>query len=282
MLAAALPLAAAALQCPESLGPLCEGGSGMSKCIEEHCKAEMAACLKDKGCIASGLLTCSLFHKNASIAGVPCCFVQDPPDPQMSDLFNCILEKGRCMSPGPAPKYPACQDSTVKGDPAFSMASLQGTWHKVHSWRKGEEVECLPCQNATFSAPSSSEHVSFASWFSAPDCSGKKYMPTGPVVADMSPDAARGAGKLFNTGIMYSLTYWEPYTVVHDGSREKDPFVLFYVCGGTIQGNYTTAFAVASTPTVSAATSKRIQSIVEDKLGQDWADWCTVDNSCMS
>jgi hypothetical protein len=86
---------------------------------------------------------------------------------------------------------------------------------------------------------------------------------------------------MFNTGVMFGLTFWENYTVVSDKSQEDvDPYLLFYVCGGTMNGNYTTAFALAKTPYLGdvgrASLAKDVAS-----MGMKWTpDFCTVDNSC--
>ena len=86
---------------------------------------------------------------------------------------------------------------------------------------------------------------------------------------------------MYNTGQMFGLTFWENYTVVRDASREGvDPYVLFYVCGGTLDGNYTTTFALARTPTLGAAGRARLAADVR-ALGMNWTrDFCTVNNTC--
>ena len=83
--------------------------------------------------------------------------------------------------------------------------------------------------------------------------------------------------KLFNTGEMFGLTFWEPYTVVKTALDEEEPYLFFYVCGGTLQGNYTTAFALATKPVLKDPTSLRRQV---EKIGLKWTDFCTVDNKC--
>jgi hypothetical protein len=39
-----------------------------------------------------------------------------------------MLEKNRCIPLAPGPKYPSCQDATIKGDAAFSLGDLDGKW----------------------------------------------------------------------------------------------------------------------------------------------------------
>ena len=68
--------------------------------------------------------------------------------------------------------------------------------------------------------------------------------------------------------------------MVYDGTAEHVPFVVYYVCGGTVLGNYTTAFALARAPVLSTSSEARLRSVVEGQLGMHWSDWCSVDNSC--
>jgi len=44
-----------------------------------------------------------------------------------------------------------------------------------------------------------------------------------------------------------------------------------------LQGPYTTAFALATTPVLQNTTSLRQQVA---KMGMKWKDFCTVDNAC--
>jgi len=80
---------------------------------------------------------------------------------------------------------------------------------------------------------------------------------------------------------MFGLTYWEPYTVVKDGSLDDEPFVFFYVCGGTLQGNYTTAFALAKTPWLTPSLHTRLSGIATS-IGLHDSDFCTVNNTCFT
>jgi len=121
--------------------------------------------------------------------------------------------------------------------------------------------------------------VSFNSTWHQPDAEGKLHVVN--VVAAMSPDPSRGVGKYFNTGEMFGLTYWEPYTIVKDATNEREPFVFFYVCGGTLQGNYTTAFALARTPTPSASLHARLATVAAS-IGLHQADFCQNDNTCFA
>lgn len=273
--------AAAAPACPYKgvLADLC----GVA-CATEHCLPEIDACAASgSGCESNGYLPCALEHRKKNASNYfPCCLVEHQPPPAAQAVTNCLFEKAGCFAMGTTPPYPACRDAGVPGDPGFtSMADLAGDWYKVHAWEGGEPIECKPCQRAEISAPDASDAVAFTSNWTAPDCEGVQR-PMG-AVARMAADPARGGGaKLWNTGEMFGLTYWEPYTLVHDGSKEAEPFLLFYVCGGTVQGNYTTAFALAAAPSTTPAAQTRIAGIVESKLQMQWSNWCTVDNSCFA
>ena len=78
---------------------------------------------------------------------------------------------------------------------------------------------------------------------------------------------------------MFGLTYWEPYTLVKDGSHEKEPFMFFYVCGGTLQGNYTTAFALSKQPHLTPTLHSRLAEVATS-IGIEDSQFCTVDNTC--
>jgi len=75
--------------------------------------------------------------------------------------------------------------------------------------------------------------------------------------------------------------FHENYTVLHDGTQESEPFVLFYVCGATIQGAYPAGLAFAKNPVASPALKKRISDVLVQNGFRD-EDWCDVDNSCAS
>ena len=193
------------------------------------------------------------------------------------DRCDPSLQKHRCIQlPKNGPKYPACIDAKIAGDPASALSHLEGDWYKVQGWKLGEPIECMPCQKARFAAAGSSA-VSFNSTWHQPDDTGKLHLVD--VVAHMQPDQARGPGKFYNTGEMFGLTYWEPYTIVKDASNESEPFVFFYVCGGTLQGNYTTAFALAKMPVPTTTLHARLASVAAS-VGLREADFCHVDNGC--
>ena len=132
-----------------------------------------------------------------------------------------------------------------------------GRRYKVKSWQKGEPIECQSCQNVTLSLNQSDSTVAFRSTWLAQHCahplhpyrritvshaiiaaSGRPSVSEATACAGngsalkmnalayMSPDPSRGVGKLFNSGVMLGLTFWEPYTVVYDGLAENEPFVV--------------------------------------------------------
>jgi hypothetical protein len=52
------------------------------------------------------------------------------------------------------------------------------------------------------------------------------------------------------------------------------------VCGGTMNGNYTTAFALAKTPYLGDVGRASLARDVAS-LGMNWTrDFCTVNNTC--
>ena len=286
LLLLALVCHASALSCPTWLAPVCE-----SSCVALHCVAPLEKCIADGtcrarleavgGCMKTGNVSTDPLFPNDCLA---------PDNALMDDFFYCAMEEHRCLNASTTapPTYPACRDATVAADPSFALSHLAGggDWYKVHSWRLGEPVECMACQTARFTAADAG--LTFASNWTMPDPAGRLWpmaatASLGPRGNDgsssSSSSSSSSAGKLFNWGRMFGLTFWEPYTVVVDGTAEAEPFVFFYVCGGTLQGNYTTAFALARTPTASPALRVKIRGAAE-KAGLSWSDFCTVDNSC--
>ena len=88
-----------------------------------------------------------------------------------------------------------------------------------------------------------------------------------------------GAGALENSGSMFGLNYVEPYLVVKDASKEKEPYLFFYVCGGTLQGNYTTAFVLARSPSLSSSVETEVANVARS-MGMKWSDFCINNNTC--
>ena len=78
---------------------------------------------------------------------------------------------------------------------------------------------------------------------------------------------------------MFGLNYAEPYLVIKDASASSEPFLFFYVCGSTMQGNYTTAFVLGKTPTLGVEADKAA-SLVAEKFGLKWSDFCVNNNTC--
>lgn len=240
----------------------------------------MSQCFKNKSCRDSlvGTLTCMGTHPQTNFTAQTACMV--PDEPLRDQAFNCMIEQHHCIVlPKNNPHYPQCRDSAIKGDPQVNLQTIgRGEWYKVHSWKLGEPIECMQCQKAVFHAQGTTGLVFNSTWH---ERNFKGELSPMNVVATMTTDPTRGPGKLFNTGEMFGLTYWEPYTIVKDGSREKEPFVLFYVCGGTLQGNYTTAFAVGRSPTLTPTLHTRLAGIIEG-IGMKDSDFCQVDNSCFA
>lgn len=263
-------------ECPHWLGALCD-----PVCIMQHCGTVMKNCMSNQDCRSSltHFMECASFHNRSNFTQQTSCMI--PDNAQRDGVFNCMIEEHRCIKlpNGSSPVYPTCRDAEIKGDPEASLQQISsggGEWYKVHSWRLGEPVECMDCQRLRFSLDGSDALRFNSTWWEA-DIKGKLWLVD--VVATMSLDASRGPAKLFNTGEMFGLTYWEPYTIVKDGSLETEPFVFFYVCGGTLQGNYTTAFAIAKTPHLTPSLHTRLAGIAES-IGLNDNDFCTVNNTC--
>ena len=273
--------ATASFECPKWLGPICTSG-----CIAAHCAGPLSECIVDTECRArlQGMGKCMQGSNQTTDALYPYdCLV--PNNDKVNAFLNCAMEKHPCVnaSSTPTPVYPVCRDHEIAGDAAFRVGDLAGQWHKVHSWRLGEPIECQPCQNVTLELEPeyTPEQVQFFSHWVMPDYTGHLFN-----MSAVSTMAARGGGqpdsKLYNQGLMSGLSFHEPYTVVASQTKEQgEPFVFFYVCGGTLQGNYTTAFVLARKPAVGAATQAQLAAVAK-RIGLSWSDFCTVDNSCFS
>lgn len=75
------------------------------------------------------------------------------------------------------------------------------------------------------------------------------------------------------------MTFWENYTVVHDGSQESEPFVTFYAWGKTESGEYPAGLTIAKTPMASPSLKKRMDEVLEQN-GFHGKEWCDVNNTC--
>ena len=56
--------------------------------------------------------------------------------------------------------------------------------------------------------------------------------------------------------------------------------MFLYVCGGTIQGNYTTAFVLARQPHITLPETKAAMSTIAASIGMHMPDFCTNNNTC--
>ena len=279
-------LSMAKMACPKWLSGVCD-----AVCTATSCGSELVSCMTDGTCRNSLMsVTGCMATGNASSRYFPDdCLT--PDNAKRDDFLFCAIEKHHCMTPGNSPVYPTCRDdeapSPLQGDASFKWSHLPGKWYKVHSWLLGEPVECMPCQRVQLIREGDNSSVvpgtvTFDSYWNSPDVHGKWWNMS--ATAQLGPrtwNASAPPAKMFNTGVMFGLTFWENYTIVSDKSQEKvDPYLLFYVCGGTMNGNYTTAFALAKTPYLGdvgrASLAKDVTS-----LGMNWTrDFCTVDNSC--
>ena len=281
------------------LAPICE-----SACIVEHCLGPMAACVGDGACRQRlmAILSCMGGARNQTTDPL---FPDDcmVPDNKKVDAFlYCSMQEHRCAPAFiNAPVYPACQDATLVGangtvglgDATFTgLPQLAGPrpWYKIHGWTLGEPIECQPCQSVQFDlqgggggggggAGNSNSSAAFLSNWTMPNTKGQIFNMT--AAATIAP---RGGGlphsKLVNEGRMFGLDFHEPYTVLDHEPEGDDAFVFFYVCGQTLQGNYTTALVLGRRPEgVGAATRARLATVAA-RNGLAWPDFCDVDNTC--
>ena len=82
------------------------------------------------------------------------------------------------------------------------------------------------------------------------------------VVSHMSLRKDGGVGALYNSGTMFGMNYMEPYMVVKDARADKS---RLYSCtyGCTMQGNYTTAFVLAQSPTLGKVAETKVAQVAE-------------------
>lgn len=272
-------LVTAVPSCPKWLQPVCT-----SSCVIKNCLPPLFKCLEDSTC-----------RGNLEKMG-PCMATLKPTDPRYpyacmvpdnklrNDFLHCVIQEHKCAPILPGPKYPSCRMADVvpkgdiHGDKYFKISDLKGKWHKVRAWKLGEPFECLGCQSAEFTQTTAGE-VAFQSNWTEDDI---KNTPTPmSVVSHMKARPSGGPGALENSGSMFGLNYVEPYLVVKDASVSSEPFLFFYVCGSTMQGNYTTAFVLGKTPTLSAEAEKAA-SLVAESIGLKWSDFCVNNNTCFN
>jgi FtsP/CotA-like multicopper oxidase with cupredoxin domain len=264
--------------CPSWFGqPLCSGA-----CIVAHCASQITKCISNITC-RTRLVDMNKCMKNPSksIYWPSDCLI--PDNKMLDDFFHCAMEEHPCLNASAVqpPAYPLCKDNSISGDNSFSVAELWNkTWYKVHSWKLGEPVECMPCQSAIFSQSTKYPTVSdFHSTWKNPDENGTLWPMHADALLGPRNSEKWASGKLYNYGEMFGLTFEENYTVVTNGLREKEPYLFFYVCGQTLQGNYTTAFVLATKPTMINSSSLR-QNV--ERIGLKWKDFCVVNNTCFS
>lgn len=262
------------------------------------CKPQYLACFGDKktGCGMSfaGSMAClawggAVRHKSAD--ELLACFI--PDNRLRDDVLYCMLEENKCIPTGKDNStYPACRDAELVGDPKFRPEHLYGDWWKIKGYKLGEPVECRPCQKASFNKYTSgavgypikdpadlTDYVLFSSLWNEKDSRGKTWPMNQSSIWGPRPQRAGFPNKQMCTGMMYGLTYYENYTVVHDGTQEAEPFVLFYVCGETMQGTYPAGLAFGKDLTASTALKARIADVLVQNGFRD-EDWCDVDNTC--
>mmetsp|Transcript_97673 Transcript_97673/g.173996 ORF Transcript_97673/g.173996 Transcript_97673/m.173996 type:complete len:534 (-) Transcript_97673:28-1629(-) len=285
-----------AFQCPGFLKPICDIADS-TKCVAS-CVPLLKDCIKDKECVESmktmGMCMAKMKQKNASADETQACLV--PDNKLRSNFVYCLMDDPGCVKvPIPPSTYPMCQDADLPGDSKFSLENVLGDWYKVMGWKKGELVECLPCQEVKFwkylpsqplpwpspLPPNGTEDtytVISSSWHEQ-DANGK-YWPMNQTSL-WGPRAGRAGfpGKQFSAGTMFGVGYQENYTVIHDGSQSVEPFMILYACGRTKQGDYVSGLILAKTPMVSTSLQHVISKYLEAN-GFDTHDWCDVDNSC--
>jgi len=283
--------------CPSFLKPLCsivKSGECLASCMPR-----LKSCILDADCRDNmknfGLCMVAMKKKNATADEVQSCLV--PDNEFRSEFIYCIMdggEKGACVDvPVPPSTYPACADTKLVGDPKFDIKGVVGDWYKVVGWSKGELVECLPCQTVKFweynattplpwpapLPPAPEDYKVIESTWHEQDSKGK-YWPM-KQTSLWGPRKGRQGfpAKEFSTGTMFGIGYKEDYTVVHDGSKEAEPFVFLYACGATKQGEYVSGLVLAKDPTPSATLRAKIDKVAKD-AGFVPSEWCNVDNSC--
>jgi len=286
----------AGFPCPGFLKPICEIATSV-KCVAS-CIPRLKDCIKDKECVDNlqNMWTCmaEMKKKNASADESQACLV--PDNKKRSGFVYCLMDDPGCVKvPVPPSTYPACQDKQLAGDSRFELPSVVGDWYKVKGWKKGEIVECLPCQEVKFwnydpanplewpspKPPTGTENnymVIFSSWNEA-DSKGKFWPMNQSSLWGPRPGHEGFPGKEYSLGTMFGLGYSENWTVMHDGSKFSEPFIVFYACGVTKQGEYVSGLIIAKTPSISTALQRKIADILSTN-GFDPSDWCDIDNSC--
>jgi len=289
-------MAAMSWECPGFLEPLCNLVNS-TQCLVS-CIPRLGDCIHDKDCLASlkdlGLCMAEAQRKNASADDRQACLV--PDNRLRSNFLYCLMDDPGCLPvPGAPSAYPACRDDEIAGDDSFAISHILGDWYKVKGWKKGELVECLPCQQVKFweyssahplpwpspTPPDAQNYTVISSSWHEQDSKGKYWPMNQTSLWGPRPGRQGFPGKEWSVGTMFGIGYQEKYTVVHDGSGEAEPFMFLYACGETKQGQYVSGLVLAKTPTVSPKLKARIAQVAVQHGFVD-SEWCDVDNSCMA
>eukprot|EP00929_Paragymnodinium_shiwhaense_P119436 TRINITY_DN91334_c0_g1_i1.p1 TRINITY_DN91334_c0_g1~~TRINITY_DN91334_c0_g1_i1.p1 ORF type:complete len:671 (+),score=117.63 TRINITY_DN91334_c0_g1_i1:61-2073(+) len=277
--------------CPDWLKPLCDRVQNLAGCLS--CGKQVSTCIADPEC-KNNLLTavkCLAKLKHAPADEQLKCFV--PVNAKRDALFYCLLDEHNCIPAGKSnASYPACRDHEIVGDSSFDPTHMVGDWWKISAWMKGEQYECRPCGHVKFwpyselpwpvtpPADTSDYNVISSEWLEQ-NIDGKWLTVNETSLFGPRPGHQGYPSKQQHVGVMYGLSYLENFTIVHDGTQEKEPFVFLYGCGSTKQGAYVTGFVMGKQPVASAALTKRIAEVAKKNGFDDPDSWCTVDNSCV-
>jgi hypothetical protein len=278
--------------CPDWLKPMCKYITNIKGCIE--CGSEVATCIKDAGCKKSLMDAVSCMSKmiGKSANDQLTCLI--PVNDMRDRVFYCLLDKNDCLPIAKDDtKYPACRDDQMVGDSTFSTQHLLGHWWKLKGWLKGEKYECRNCGKVHFdpyrklpyptSEPEDTkDYVIISSTWTEKDINKKVVVVNETSLFGPRPNHKGYPGKANHRGVMYGLSYLENFTIVHDGTAEKEPFIFLYGCGSTKQGAYVTGFVMGKQPVMSPSLQKRVADVAAQNGFDDFETpgaWCTVDNS---
>lgn len=179
----------------------------------------------------------------------------------------------------------------MPGDASYKPSHLLGHWWKVRAWTKGEMYECRPCGQVNFypyhtlpwptKAPEDTTDYAIISstWYEKDDA-GTTWVVNETSLFGPRPGHVGFPEEQNHRGVMYGLSYLENFTIVHDGTQEKEPFFFLYGCGSTIQGGYVTGFVMAKMPHATPTLSERIAQIAKQNGFDENDAWCEVDNTC--
>lgn len=280
-------------RCPGWLEPMCDKIQNFQGCLK--CSAEASKCIGDPVCKKSltDAVKCMAKMSGKSANEQLTCLV--PINTLRDSLFFCLLDKNDCL---PIAKdntpYPACRDDDMVGDSKFDPKHLLGDWWKLRAWTKGELYECRDCGQVTFrpyeklpyptaEPEDTRDYNIIASTWLEKDPEGKKVFVNETSLFGPRPGHKGYPNKQNHRGVMYGLSYLENFTIVHDGTQEREPFIFLYGCGSTKQGRYVTAFVMGKKPTASVTLERRTSQVAAQNGFDDYQTpgvWCVVDNSC--